>query len=307
MTNNPANTEQPSPVEIVAGDRLNGEAGDSGSDHAPPVEITGERVGDSDRSGLIALFSIGVALSIVVHAAFLGASLLHLPLTAPANEEALPVTVVPDPAQPETQAKPASPQTPPAPETPALKEQPKPAPQTLAPKEELKPPAPQSAPQKEEPKPSAPQTQQQEKAEASQPPPRGQTPAPDTPPPTSSAPTSSAPLPPPPSANAGPGEGVVADKLAQSAVAELRAAIKRCWTIPPGWTNPHQVTVVMEVRLDRNGALASHPVLLEFSASELGMTAAKNALAAVARCAPYKLPPEKFSQWRETQVRLTPE
>ena len=96
-------------------------------------------------------------------------------------------------------------------------------------------------------------------------------------------------------------------KAAEDAVALLRQQIERCWTVPTGWTNAHQVTVVLNVRLDRSGAVAAHPVLLEFSASALGMTAAKNALAAVARCAPYKLPPDKYSQWREAQVRLAPE
>lgn len=286
MSDNPANAEPSAPLEIAPGNRLStgAGAGDDGPDHAPPVEVTGEHLVDSERRGLIALFSVGVALSILVHAAFLGAGLLHLPLNGPANEEALPVTVVPDAAQPETQAKPPSPQ-PPA----AAAESKPPAAETPVPKEASKP------------APEAPQ----EKA-ASPPPPAAETP-PGSAAPASPAPASAAPLPAPPPVNAGPGEGVVADKLAEGMAAELSAAIKRCWTVPPGWTNPHQVTVVMAVHLDRNGALATRPVLLEFSASEVGMAAAKNALAAVARCAPYKLPPDKYSQWRETQVRLAPE
>jgi hypothetical protein len=280
----PANPAPPVAVEIAAGDRLSGDAGGGDTDHAPAVELIGERVGDSDRSGMIALFSVGVALSILVHAAFLGAGLLHLPLHAPANEEALPVTIVPDQAQPETQPQPPAPQTPPAAEKPKLS-----IPETSAPPQPPKPPAPQ--------------TQQTQPDKPSAPPPPPPSPAPAL----AAAPPAAAVPPAAPPANVGPAEGVIADKGAEGAAAELGAAIKRCWKIPSGWTNPHQVTVALNVKLDRSGALASRPVLLEFSANDLGMAAAKNALAAVARCAPYKLPPDKFSQWRETQVRLAPE
>ena len=46
--------------------------------------------------------------------------------------------------------------------------------------------------------------------------------------------------------------------------------------------------------------------VVEFPASRLGKAAGDNALRAVKKCAPYKLPPEKSEQWSDVQLRLTP-
>jgi hypothetical protein len=277
----PDSPDEPAPPEATAASQVPEAARGGSENSAPPVELIGERPDTAEPPRLIALISIGLTLSIAVHVALLGAGLIHLPRHAPPDEEALPVTVVPEPetaqpktSQPET-SQPETSQPPP----------PKPQPQTQAAPAQTTPPEP------------SPQT-----AAAA---PASPTPAPPAPPAPAAAPQSAVAAPPP--GAGGPGEAAVSDKAAEDAVASLRQQIERCWTVPTGWTNAHQVTVVLNVRLDRSGAVAAHPVLLEFSASALGMTAAKNALAAVARCAPYKLPPDKYSQWREAQVRLAPE
>ena len=86
----------------------------------------------------------------------------------------------------------------------------------------------------------------------------------------------------------------------------LSVQAKRCWKIPTGWTDPHQVTVTVRFRLNRDGTLDGAPVVVEFPASELGKTAALGAMHAVAECGPFRLPADKYDQWRDVQLRLAP-
>ena len=86
----------------------------------------------------------------------------------------------------------------------------------------------------------------------------------------------------------------------------LRAQVQRCWTVPPGWADPRQVSVTIDFRMNRDGTVAGDPTLIEFPASPYGKAAAQNALRAVLRCGPYHLPAGKYNEWREVQIRLTP-
>jgi hypothetical protein len=243
------------------------------------------------RPGLVVLFAASLAASVIIHAAIIGANLVRLPPLTHPDEEAVPVTVVEDPvkeeAQPETEAKaPAEKPPPPAPETPA--------PQTEAPGTE----APKETQADSRPPPQAPIEQPK-----TTPPSAAKSPsAPETP--------ASAEKNPPPQENqaepSGPVAGSIDETSTHEAVAALRAQIEKCWSIPPGWTSPRQVTVVLDIRLERSGALAGKPVPVEFSATELGMEAAKNAIAAATRCAPYSLPADQYEKWHEAQVRLSP-
>ena len=81
---------------------------------------------------------------------------------------------------------------------------------------------------------------------------------------------------------------------------------KRCWKIPAGWTDPHQVTVTVRFRLNRDGTLDGTPDVVEFPASELGKTAALGAIHAVVECGPFRLPADKYDQWRDVQLRFAP-
>lgn len=244
---------------------------------SPSEEIrVGSRLQPESRPGWIAAFAVSLAISIVLHAAVIGADLVRLPSPAHPDETPVPVTVVEDP-QPQEKAEPK-------PEATAPKEEPKPpTPETPAPK-------PETTVQKEElqqtPSPSTPEPA---------PPKETPTPAPD-----SASPAEAKPEP------ANPAAAVLGEKSAHDAVAALRVQIERCWTIPAGWTNPHQVTVVIDLRLQRSGALSGRPVPVEFSASQLGMEAAKNAVEAATKCAPYHLPPDQYDKWHEAQVRLAP-
>ena len=92
----------------------------------------------------------------------------------------------------------------------------------------------------------------------------------------------------------------------QTALDTLRSDIERCWTIPSGWSDPKQVTVVVDFAMTREGKVTARPTVIEFAANQYGAAAAKNAIDAVLKCGPYSLPPEKYQDWQHVQVRLAP-
>jgi hypothetical protein len=254
------------------------------ADGAPVAPIVERRADEPRPPRLAAAVSIGLVLSIAVHALLVGIGLVHLAPRTTSDEEPLPVTIVRDQPPPEKPKEEPPPDKPKA-EPPEVAQKP-PQPDSKAPAPETQQPMPQTS------KPD-------ETAKAQQTPPGAKAAAPATEAPSTVGP--------PAKTEGGPAAGIVADKGVARAVAMLREQIQRCWTIPSGWTSPRQVTVVLDVRLERSGAVAGRPVLLEFAASDLGMAAAKSALAAVTRCAPYTLPADTYAEWREAQVRLAPE
>jgi hypothetical protein len=86
----------------------------------------------------------------------------------------------------------------------------------------------------------------------------------------------------------------------------LIAQARRCWSIPAAWTDPRQVSVTIRFRLNKDGTLDGKPDVVEFAASQLGKISADNAARAVAQCGPYHLPPDKYDQWSDVQLRFTP-
>jgi hypothetical protein len=114
----------------------------------------------------------------------------------------------------------------------------------------------------------------------------------------------------------GPGSGAFASvgmassgratTLTQGELDALSGQARRCWDIPPGRTDPRQVSVTLRFRLNKDGTLDGTPVVVEFPASTLGKVSADNAVRALLRCAPYRLPADKFDEWNDVQLRLAP-
>ncbi len=101
-------------------------------------------------------------------------------------------------------------------------------------------------------------------------------------------------------------KGTADAKMTQNELDALRAAVQRCWVIPQGWTDPREVAVTIRFKLNQDGTVAGTPVVIEFPASQYGQVSADNAIRAVLRCGPYQLPPAKYDQWSEVQLRFTP-
>ena len=96
-------------------------------------------------------------------------------------------------------------------------------------------------------------------------------------------------------------------KMTQSEIDALKSQITRCWVIPQGWTSPREVTVSVRFQLKPDGTVAGMPEVVEYPASQYGPVAGDNAIRAVMQCGPYALPAEKYDQWKDVQLRFTPQ
>lgn len=105
------------------------------------------------------------------------------------------------------------------------------------------------------------------------------------------------------------GAGLATD-LSLSEIDALRAQMQRCWSIQAGAANAEDLIVTVRIWLNPDGSLGRAPEVLEQARLALGdqyfRVAAEAALRAVRLCQPYKLPPEKYSSWREIEMRFDP-
>ena len=76
----------------------------------------------------------------------------------------------------------------------------------------------------------------------------------------------------------------------------LSNQVARCWAPPPGSTG----TVTVRFDLKKDGTLAATPVVNGLASAGV----AKSAIHAIQFCAPFKLPPERFSDWQHVVVKL---
>ncbi len=84
----------------------------------------------------------------------------------------------------------------------------------------------------------------------------------------------------------------------------LRSQIKPCWSPPVGAPHPEQLVVNFDLFLNPDGSVAQPPQLAADSASAAAsnpyvQAAAEAARRAIYTCAPYKLPADKYADWRE--------
>ena len=77
----------------------------------------------------------------------------------------------------------------------------------------------------------------------------------------------------------------------------LRDNVARCWNPPAGASGT--VTVHFELQLD--GKLVGVPKVNGFASPGVG----KAAIHAVQFCQPYRLPPERFTDWQHAVVKLS--
>jgi hypothetical protein len=104
--------------------------------------------------------------------------------------------------------------------------------------------------------------------------------------------------------------GMAADSrpttLSRDELDSVGAQAKRCWNIPAGWTRPQQVSVTIRFQLNPDGTLRGAPSVVAFPASALGKAAADSAIRAVAECGPFKLPADKYDEWKDIQLSFEP-
>jgi outer membrane biosynthesis protein TonB len=98
-----------------------------------------------------------------------------------------------------------------------------------------------------------------------------------------------------------------ASKLTQSEEDSLRSQVQRCWNIPAGAMDAENLRVSVRFTLDPSGALQGSPEIIAGGGSGgVERAAAESARRAVARCAPYNLPSDKYDAWAEVIVNFDP-
>ena len=116
--------------------------------------------------------------------------------------------------------------------------------------------------------------------------------------------------------NAKPGTRTVqgignANLATASLVDSLRSQIARCWSPPVGAPNPNDLVVSFDLRLNRDGTVASLGELGETIARATSSTYTQAAVLAASRaiyqCQPYRLPQDSYTQWQEVNpLRFDP-
>lgn len=104
-------------------------------------------------------------------------------------------------------------------------------------------------------------------------------------------------------------EGVgEANAMTMTEIDALRAQMQRCWSIPAGAADAENLIVRVNIALNPDGSLSRAPQVIgaPLSQSNYYQVAAEAALRAVRLCAPYTLPPEKYSNWRDINMTFDP-
>jgi len=84
----------------------------------------------------------------------------------------------------------------------------------------------------------------------------------------------------------------------------LRSQIAQCWSPPVGAPHAEELVVDFDLFLNPDGSVAQPPQLIASSAAQAASdpytrAAAEAASRAIYECGPYKLPADRYSQWRE--------
>lgn len=99
-------------------------------------------------------------------------------------------------------------------------------------------------------------------------------------------------------------------RLTLSEVDAFKVQMRRCWSVPAGAANAEDLVVQIKVYLNPDGSLAQPPKLINQARLLAGdvyfRTAAESAMRAIRRCAPFKMPAEKYSGWQELDLNFDP-
>lgn len=91
----------------------------------------------------------------------------------------------------------------------------------------------------------------------------------------------------------------------------IRSQITPCWNPPEAEAGFAHLTVLIHIRLDRQGTLASPPSVVRVTGQTAANAAYANALAgsvrrAVQRCMPLRLPSELYDAWADVELNFDP-
>jgi hypothetical protein len=106
------------------------------------------------------------------------------------------------------------------------------------------------------------------------------------------------------------GEGGAArERMAKftEGVKEFKEQVRRCFKLPAGLAAGQQLQMVIRIALAPSGALVGEPEMVAAKMSPLGPALRDSAVAAVRQCAPYKLPADKYQDWKVLDIDFSPD
>jgi len=103
--------------------------------------------------------------------------------------------------------------------------------------------------------------------------------------------------------------GTARERMAKftEGVKEFKEQVRRCFKLPTGLAAGQQLRMVIRIALAPSGALASEPEMVAAKMSPLGPALRDSAVSAVRQCAPYKLPADKYQDWKVLDIDFSPD
>ena len=100
----------------------------------------------------------------------------------------------------------------------------------------------------------------------------------------------------------------ISDRLTLSELDAIRAQIQRCWSVPGGARDGHELIVTIRIYLNPDGSLSRPPEIGDASrmADPYYLTMAESAVRAVRKCEPLRVPSTKYEDWREIELTFNP-
>jgi outer membrane biosynthesis protein TonB len=90
-------------------------------------------------------------------------------------------------------------------------------------------------------------------------------------------------------------------------VAYLQGLVNACWNRPNGVPHPERLVLQLRVFLRPDGNVAQAPQLLTDSSGDpYWQAAVESAKRAVYVCQPYKLPPDRYGEWKDIVMNFDP-
>jgi colicin import membrane protein len=87
----------------------------------------------------------------------------------------------------------------------------------------------------------------------------------------------------------------------------LIAHLHKCWDVPAGVKDAHDIAVLIRIQFKKDGSLMTDPVIVNQSPNPTFRVAAESALRAIRSCAPYNfMPAAKYEAWKEVEVNFDP-
>lgn len=95
--------------------------------------------------------------------------------------------------------------------------------------------------------------------------------------------------------------------LSQGWAAAFRARVESCWDIPAGSLDVANLAVKVRIQINRDGTLATEPVVVDRNSNPAFRVAAEASVRAIRRCAPYAfLPLSQYEDWKDFEAIFIP-